>query len=185
MTPKIKAGDLLLSDPYMMDHTFKRSVILLCEHEPELGSIGFVLNRPLKAKMSELIDNFPEYNGTVYFGGPVAADTLHYIHTKGDILDESVYVGEGIYWGGDFQKLIFLMNSKLILEDEIMFFVGYSGWSEGQLDQEMKDKSWIVGKLDFNYVFGQSKTPLWKRVMKDLGEGYSVIANMSDSVSLN
>ena len=80
----IQTGKILLAEPFMMDANFRRAVILLCDHHEE-GSLGFILNKPLKMSVDELIADFPEFDAEVYFGGPVATDTIHYIHDKGSL----------------------------------------------------------------------------------------------------
>ncbi|HPQ22220.1 MAG TPA: YqgE/AlgH family protein, partial [Saprospiraceae bacterium] len=124
------AGKLLVAEPFMMDSVFKRTVLLLCEHDQKLGSIGYILNKPLEVKLKNLIPELSDFNVPVHYGGPVATDTLHYVHTKGDVLDNSVDLGDGVYWGGDFSKLVFLIENKIITRKDIKFFLGYSGWSE-------------------------------------------------------
>jgi putative transcriptional regulator len=182
----LKAGKLLVAEPFMMDKTFKKAVLLLCEHDQQLGSIAFILNKPLSGiKMENLMGDFPEFEGTIFYGGPVADDTLHYVHTKGDILEDSVDIGDGIYWGGNFDKLKFLIENKLITPKDIRFYLGYSGWSPGQLDDEMKYKSWIITNSDFNYVFSSNHKKLWTKVLNNLGNSFSIIGDLSDSVSLN
>ena len=129
---EVTKGQILLAEPFMIDPNFRRSVVLLCEHQSD-GSIGFILNKPLKMNVSELIADFPDFESEVYFGGPVATDTIHYIHNVGGLLEESVEVNRGVFWGGDFSKLKFLISSQLVDPTNIRFFVGYSGWSGGQL----------------------------------------------------
>ena len=181
---KIEAGDMLLAEPFMMDPHFKRAAVLLCEHTED-GSLGFILNKPINMKVDRLVNDFPEFNAKVYYGGPVATDTLHYVHDKGDILDDSVEVSPGIFWGGHFDKLKFLVESKLILEDNIRFFVGYSGWSAGQLKEEMQYGSWVMADVHPNYVFQSATKTLWKQIMEDQGDALSVIAQMPDDLSPN
>ncbi|MCL4153824.1 UNVERIFIED_CONTAM: hypothetical protein GTU68_050649, partial [Idotea baltica] len=88
-----------MHDPY-----FHRGVVLLCEHHAE-GSLGFIINKPLEMSLNELVEDFPEIESPVYYGGPVGNDTLHYIHNVGELLPDSVEVAPGVYWGGDFHKL--------------------------------------------------------------------------------
>ncbi|HPQ22495.1 MAG TPA: YqgE/AlgH family protein, partial [Saprospiraceae bacterium] len=116
---------------------------------------------------------------------PVATDTLHYVHTKGDVLDNSVDLGDGVYWGGDFSKLVFLIENKIITRKDIKFFLGYSGWSEGQLVEEMETKSWVITDMDFNYIFDINFNKLWSKVLNNMGNGYAVIGDMTEAVSLN
>jgi putative transcriptional regulator len=169
----------------MLDPNFKRSVILLCEHAEDDGSIGFVINKPLEIKVNDLITDFPEIEAHVYYGGPVATDTIHYIHNVGELLDDSMKVTRGIYWGGDFTKLKFLIDSKLILPHNIRFYVGYSGWSVGQLHEEIAYKSWVTARMHPNYLFKSKPEHLWQQIMYNLGDTFSVIAQIPETQFLN
>lgn len=178
------SGIILLAEPFMLDPNFKRSAVLLCDHGIE-GSIGFIMNKPIKMSINELIDDFPEFDASIYFGGPVQTDTIHYVHNLGDLLEDSVKIAEGVYWGGNFEKLKFLVSSHLVNPNNIRFFVGYSGWSEGQLLDEMKIGSWVIASMDSNYLFKLSPDNLWREVMSNIGDNYSVIAQMPDSANWN
>ncbi|MEM1322685.1 MAG: YqgE/AlgH family protein [Bacteroidota bacterium] len=180
----IERGKVLLAEPFMQDPNFKRAVVLLCEHE-EGGSLGFILNKSLDMKINELIADFPDIDCSVYYGGPVQTDTIHYIHNVGEILDDSRKVVNGVYWGGNFEKLKFLITTKMIVPENIRFFVGYSGWSIDQLKQEMRHGSWVPADMDANYLFKSKPQLLWKKVMQNKGDTYSVIAQMPDGVSWN
>ncbi|MCL4106725.1 UNVERIFIED_CONTAM: hypothetical protein GTU68_048169 [Idotea baltica] len=182
---EINAGKLLLAQPFMLDPNFKRSVVLVCEHDTNKGSLGFIMNKPLHMKIQELISDFPEIESAVYFGGPVATDTIHYIHDKGDLLEDSVEVYKGLFWGGDFERLKFLIETKLIKESNIQFFVGYSGWSEEQLLDELNTGSWITADMDPNYLFHKDENILWKKVMENKGNSYGVIGQIPESHRLN
>lgn len=178
----VNRGKVLVAEPFMADPNFKRSVILLCEHEKG-GSLGFILNKTLDMKINELIGDFPEFQAKVYYGGPVQTDTIHYIHNVGSLLDDSNEVCDGVYWGGDFEKLKFLISSKLVKPHNIRFFVGYSGWSDGQLRSEMGIGSWVVADMEPNYIFKTKPKSLWKKVMENKGDVYSVFAQMPDAFS--
>ena len=182
---KLGRGKVLLAEPYMLDPHFKRSVVLLTDYSREEGSVGFILNKPIAVKINSLIDDFPEIEAPVYYGGPVAQDTLHYVHDVGDILDESIPVSQGVYWSGDFTKLKFLISSELIKPHNIRFYLGYSGWSPGQLEDEMESGSWILAHMDSNYAFKVKHQRLWRQVMRNKGGRYTVIAEMPDSFHLN
>ena len=181
---KLKNGKLLIAEPFMVDPNFKRSVILLCEHEEE-GSVGFILNKSLDMRINDLIEDFPEFKAPVYFGGPVQTDTIHYIHNVGNLLEDTQKVNNGVYWGGDFEKLKFLIKSGTVNEENIRFFIGYSGWSNGQLEQEMKHGSWLTTSMHSNYLFKNNTESLWKNVMNNKGKAYTVIAQMPDSAHQN
>jgi len=185
MSKKISTGNILLAEPFMIDPNFKRSVVLLCDHTKEEGTVGFVLNKNLGLKINELILEFPAFDTEVYYGGPVQTDSIHYIHNVGDILDNSTPVVDGVWWGGDFEKLKFLIASDLVQPHNIRFFVGYSGWSPGQLDKEMESGSWVTTEMFANYLFKSKPDSLWQQVMKNKGDRYEVIADMSDGVNWN
>lgn len=182
---EVKSGQILISEPFMWDSNFKRSVVLLCDHTEEEGSVGFILNKPLEMRIDELVTDFPEFDAPVYFGGPVQTDTVHYIHAVGGLLEGSTEVAKGVHWGGDFEKLKVLIRSGLIQPKDIRFFVGYSGWSEGQLQEELAIGSWVISEMHANYLFQSSPEELWKQVLSHLGDTYTVIAQMPDSVNWN
>lgn len=184
MNIRVSKGKVLLAEPYMMDANFGRGVILLCEHNNE-GSLGFVLNKEMDVRIDELVGDFPEFNTPVFAGGPVETDTLHYLHDVGDLLEGSIAVGQGIFWGGDFEKLKFLIDAKLIKPHNIRFFMGYSGWSAGQLLEEMNVRSWIVANMHPNYLFKSKPAFLWKQIMHNKGNIFSVIATMPEEILVN
>ncbi|MFZ1703417.1 MAG: YqgE/AlgH family protein [Saprospiraceae bacterium] len=180
----IQKGNLLVAEPFMLDDNFKRSVILICEHE-EHGTTGFALNKPFHVSMEQLITGFPKCDAPVFYGGPVGIDSIHYLHNVGDILDGSLEVCKGVFWGGDFEKLKFLIENQLIQSHNIRFYVGYSGWSEGQLVEELHGNSWVVTEMDSNYLFKTKPIILWQTVLQNMGDRYTVIAQISDDPQYN
>lgn len=181
---EVSSGKVLLAEPFMLDPNFKRSAVLLCEHSEE-GSVGFIMNKPLNMRIDDLIDGFPEFDSEVFFGGPVQTDTIHYIHNVGSLVEDSIKITDGVYWGGDFEKLKFLITSNLILPKDIRFFVGYSGWTEGQLNDEMVYGSWVLADMDANYLFKSEPKKLWTQVMYNKGDAYTVIAQMPETSNWN
>ena len=182
---KISKGDFLVSEPFMVDGNFKKTVVFLTEYDPDNGAIGFIINRQLQYFVHDLLSDFPEFDSPVYFGGPVATNTIHYLHTAGDRLEDSIEVVKGIYWGGNFEKLRFLVDNKLISPDEIRFFVGYSGWAPGQLEEEMRHGSWIIAPSEPDYIFNMPDKDIWKKVLENKGDMYKIIAEIPDNYVLN
>lgn len=135
-------GDLLIAEPYLGDPNFERSVILLCE-DNEKGSFGLVLNQRSNLMLKDAIDDCYA-DIPLYVGGPVEHNTLHYVHRLGNLIPEAVDLGKGLFWSGDFETLKTMINIGKVEEKDIRFFLGYSGWGEGQLDTEMNRNSWIV-----------------------------------------
>ncbi len=184
MKNQLETGKTLLSVPFLMDPYFRRSVIALCEHN-DLGDIGLILNKKLDIGINELIIDFPEFDGILHYGGPVQTDSIQYLHSVGDLLEGSKKIAQGVYWGGDFEKLKFLIEQKLITKDDIRFYVGYSGWSPGQLAEEMDANSWVVGDLSANYLFKIHPEKVWAAAMEKKGPNFKVIAQMPNEMLLN
>jgi len=184
-TSLIKSGNIIIAEPFLEGDYFSRSVVGITEHG-EGGTMGFVLNKPIKVKFKDLISNITsEENFKVYKGGPVATDSLHFIHNVGDLLEDSIKIKDGLYMGGKFEKLIFLINSGLILKENIRFYIGYSGWSKGQLGEEMAAGSWVVSDWHPNYTFKIRSKLLWSEVLKHKGDRYSVIAQIPNQLNSN
>ncbi len=176
-------GDLLISEPYLPDPNFERTVIYLCEHD-ENGTFGFVLNKESINLLGDLID--VESNQQVFVGGPVEQDTLHFLHKEGLSLSNKREISRGICWGADFDGVINGIENKLINPQDVKFFVGYSGWGEGQLMNEIKAKSWIVYKNPTSeMVFDMDASNLWQQVLKDMGGKFRVISNYPVDPRLN
>ncbi|GAB4232254.1 MAG: YqgE/AlgH family protein [Ekhidna sp.] len=178
-------GDLLISEPYLPDPNFERTVIYLCEHDEE-GTFGFVLNRKAHVQLADVVDEAGNYKAELFIGGPVQQDTLHFIHRDETLAKGSSEVGNGVHWGGSFEKLLELLNTKAISETDIRFFLGYSGWSPGQLMDEMKEKSWIVLKgASSEMIFDWNNHDLWKECLRTMGGKYRLMANYPKDPRLN
>ena len=134
-------GKILISEPFLPDTFFNRSIVYLTDHSPE-GSVGFILNKKLDVKVCDAIAGFETWKDTLNMGGPVAPDTLHYLHTLGDLIPKSVHIEKNIFWGGDIETIKTLIAFNKLKESQIRFFLGYSGWSAGQLEKELKENSW-------------------------------------------
>jgi putative transcriptional regulator len=181
---QISSGQVLLAEPFMMDPYFRRAVVLLCEHHAD-GSIGFILNKTTDLHINDLHIDFPEFDAKIFYGGPVQTDTLHFVHTKGELLSESVLVAPGVWWGGDFEELKFMAKTGLIEQCDIRFFVGYAGWSGGQLHEEFEIGSWVSADMHANYAFKSPPDRLWRQVMYSKGKQFEIIADVPEDVIWN
>lgn len=178
-------GYLLISEPFLQDENFVRSVILVCENN-ENGSFGLVLNKLSILKINELIDDIETLDCDVYVGGPVEQNTLHFIYQGERLFDSSISLGEEIWWGGDFDLLLNLMKENKLELNSVRFFIGYSGWAEGQLDQELEENTWIVCKnIDSESIFSSSPEELWRNILKNMGGEYQQLANYPIDPRLN
>lgn len=179
------AGRLLISEPFMADPNFKRSVIVLTEYS-EGGAMGFVLNHQTEYMLGDILPDLSYSEIPVYAGGPVAANTLHYIHRVPQKIENGIEIASGIYWGGDFEQIKELITNYQLTEDEIKFFTGYSGWTPDQLDQELREDSWIVtDNFEVDNVFSNNEQNLWREVVIGLGQRYAHIANFPENPTLN
>lgn len=181
---ELKAGCFLIAEPLLGDPNFDRSVILVTEYGTQ-GTVGYVLNRPLDVKINGLLEGFPEFDAMIYNGGPVEQSNLYFIHNRPDLFEGTVKVTNEIYWGGDFERLQEVIQLGLITPDEIRFFLGYSGWGEGQLESEMADKSWRVIPTGTVDLYTTDVEDMWKEVIINLGGDYQLWANSPSDPLLN
>jgi putative transcriptional regulator len=181
---KPEKGRLLISEPFLADPNFERTVVLLCEHNEE-GSFGFVLNKPSVMQVNEVVDSIHNLKNIVYVGGPVQQDTMHFLHRTTEI-EGGAQICEGIFWGGSFESLVSLSDVGKVATDDIRFFLGYSGWGPGQLQSELDEDSWIV--CDFvtrELLFDTDPQHMWKQALANMGGRYSVYANYPVDPRLN
>lgn len=181
---KPKAGRILISDPFLSDAYFKRSVVFLTEHNKD-GSVGFVLNKPVDVSVSQVLSGFPAHDSAISVGGPVGTDALHYIHSMGDFIPNSVKVMKGIWWGGDFEVVKKLLNNGVLDGNRIRFFVGYSGWEPMQLSREISENSWLVSELESDRIMNTRNREAWQVVLNALGGKYKLWTNFPENPGLN
>ena len=177
-------GFILISEPFLSDAYFKRSIVLLTEHNED-GSVGFVLNKPIDININEVIENFPFTEADVALGGPVSTNTLHYVHTLGDIIPNSIEVMSGLYWGGDFDAVESLINSGNLNKGQIKFFLGYSGWSPNQLENELEENSWLVVQMKSEDIMKPMNHQIWTDILNGMGKKYQMWANFPENPELN
>ncbi|MCS6807683.1 MAG: YqgE/AlgH family protein [Bacteroidota bacterium] len=182
MTPS--HGILLIAVPALLDPNFKRSVVFIAQHSSE-GTLGYVLNRPLKATLQEVMPDLQGFDAPLYWGGPCQNDTLHCIHRAGNLIPEATEIMDGIYWGGSFDAIReSILNNDVSVHD-FRFFVGYSGWSSNQLQRELNEHSWVLTPATPEAVFADSVKNFWTRTLKSMGGEYAAMANVPEHPSVN
>jgi putative transcriptional regulator len=182
---ELKSGTLLVSDPFSQDFSFKKSVVLLCEHN-EKGSFGFIINKLTDLKLGELISGFESIDAPVFYGGPVQTDTMHFIHRLGDLIPGAKYLAPNVWWGGDFETLKVLIRAGSADINDVRFFIGYSGWDIAQLNDEYHNQhSWVIAKANEQFCFHDEFFQLWNEVLKSMGGNYAIIADLPDETILN
>ncbi|MCU4175724.1 YqgE/AlgH family protein [Carboxylicivirga sp. N1Y90] len=184
--PKLKPakGRILIAEPFLQGPYFNRSIIIITEHGED-GAVGFVLNKSSDLYPDEVIEDLFNFKGEMFIGGPVSSNTLHFLHTLGDKVPDSVQISDKLYWGGDFEKIKELINSGLADYKDVKFFAGYSGWSPGQLEEEIESNSWIVSNLDDDVIMNCEIDDFWRLSMESLGDIHKVWTNFPENPSNN
>ncbi|HBE42946.1 MAG TPA: hypothetical protein DDW27_17435 [Bacteroidales bacterium] len=177
-------GKLLISEPFLPDTFFNRTIVYLADHNTE-GSVGFILNKKLEIKVSEAISGFDGWEEYLSMGGPVAPDTLHYLHSMGDMIPKSVWVSDNIFWGGEIDHIRNMIRNRVLNNTQIRFFLGYSGWSAGQLERELKENSWVIARIATDIVLNNQINTTWKRVLQGLKNKYRMWADFPESPDMN
>ena len=181
---KPKKGRILISDPFLPDPNFKRSVILLVSHDEE-GSLGFILNKTVEINLDETELNINNQEHKMYFGGPVQSSDLFYIHRMGKEIEGSEVVKDGIFWGGAFSSIEEKLKQGGISESNIRFFIGYSGWESKQLEKEIEEDSWLVIESNLEDILEGNPKDLWKEILREMEGKISVLSTFPEDPNLN
>ena len=178
-------GNILIAEPFLSDMYFERSVVLLVERDSN-GAMGFVLNKMIPEKMNDFFPEMKDFNDIPIFrGGPVGSDRLYFIHTLGNTIPGTYEIMDGLYFGGNFDIIKSYIASGNPVEGKIKFFLGYSGWEQNQLDEEITAHSWLVGKTEQTKVMKSEGETLWKKSLLDLGDRYRAWINFPKRPFMN
>ncbi|GET30943.1 YqgE/AlgH family protein [Prolixibacter sp. SD074] len=178
-----KQGRIIISEPFLPGNYFNRSSVLLVEHSGE-GAVGFILNKPVDFPVHKFMNELTSFNTQVFIGGPVSTNMIYFIHTLGDLVPGSVKVMDGLYWGGDFDHLKMLITSGVVNPEQVRFFLGYSGWSEGQLEAEIKENSWLVAETNVKSIMTSDQN-FWMESVKQVGGRYTMWQNFPEDPNWN
>jgi len=181
----LKNGVVLVAEPSLIgDISFQKSVILVANH-CNTGTVGFITNKPTTSTISDFIPEVTE-EYRIYNGGPVEQDNLYFVHSIPELIPNSVKIAENVFWGGSFKIVSELMIDKVIEPDDIKFFLGYSGWSFNQLENEIIDHSWIISNAkNLRSLINDQIDCYWKNKMLELGGRYSIWANTPENPEYN
>ncbi len=177
-------GKLLISEPFLNDYFFKRSVVLLAEHNEE-GSFGIIMNKPINTKFNDIIKDFPDFDTQLYLGGPVKSDSLFFIHTLGSKISNSNEILDGLYWGGNIDEIKEMIMLGLLDKNDIRFYIGYSGWESKQLEGELEKNSWLVSAMNAKKLLTTNPDDLWKASLDTLGSEYEIWNNFPSNPEMN
>ena len=177
-------GKILIAEPFLEGRYFKRSIVLLVEYNED-GAVGFVLNKPINLSVDEVLVSVAHFDGDVFIGGPVDTNRIYYIHTIPELIPDSLPIYDNLYWGGDFGVLKDLIEQKVVMPSQVRFFAGYSGWSAGQLVEEINEHSWLVSKIDVQSVMNYENEDLWEQSLRKMGGKYRMWSNFPENPSMN
>jgi len=177
-------GKILISEPFLPDTFFNRSIVYLTDHNPK-GSVGFILNKKLDIRICDAVTGFEGWEENLNMGGPVAPDTLHYLHNLGNLIPKSVRVEGNLFWGGEIDTIREMIRSRSVRPEQIRFFLGYSGWSAGQLERELKENSWVIAKVTSDTIMNSRGADSWKKLLRSFKNKYRVWADFPESPDMN
>ena len=169
-------GQLLVAAPILHDPNFHRTVVLVAEHGEE-GAMGLVLNRPTDTPVADALPELVPLAGEdpVYVGGPVALESVLAIAELDDPDDASELL---------FGTVGFVQEPDVpVLRGRV--YVGYAGWSAGQLEEELEEESWLVLPAEPDDLFSDDADGLWSAVLRRQGGSYALLALMPPDPSLN
>lgn len=180
-------GSLLISQAEMNDPNFEGSVVLLCRHDEE-GALGLTLNRPLDVQLGPLLADEPELcelENPICWGGPVGLERLHLLHGAPDPEGLCFPVAEGLRFGGDLAMVRRLHERGT----RMRFFLGYSGWGEGQLESELEADAWLTLPPDpearWPEVWERPAQGQWERLVGILDPRYRWLRQVPDDPRAN
>ncbi|HAQ19511.1 MAG TPA: transcriptional regulator [Prolixibacteraceae bacterium] len=179
-----KQGHILIAEPFLAGSYFNRSIILLASYS-EKGAIGFILNKKVDYPVEDLFADFPDFDSEIHIGGPVGTDSIYFIHTLGDSIPGSIKIKENLYWGGDFEALKLQIKLGLVNSQQVRFFLGYSGWDAGQLEEEIAQNSWLVADIPQADLMTIDENVMWAQSVRSMGGKYSMWENFPENPSLN
>ncbi len=177
-------GRVLITEPFLEDDYFERSIVLLCSHNEE-GTFGFVLNNFIDIRLQDIID-FPDFDTRISIGGPVGKDNLYFIHTLGKKIEGSLHIVDDLYYSGNFDQVKEQIGLGLIDPSQIRFFKGYSGWVKNQLDGELKQNAWLISDIiDISKLMDANYDEIWADYMHKQGGKYKAFAQFPTNFKLN
>lgn len=168
---RVLSGSLLLANPTLEDGTFDRSVILVADHSPTGGAVGLILNQPTDRDVGQLLTDpafEPLARIPVHIGGPVSPDQLTFSAFWWSRQD-------GLHWQLRLAAQDALTRSRQpgVL---VRAFIGYAGWSSGQLENELKHQTWIVAKPPREFLGMPHDSELWRLVLCSLSPLHRILA---------
>lgn len=188
MQLRAEPGTLLAASPDLLDPNFMHTVVLIAQHSDE-GAYGLVVNRSAGITLDSVFPEHPLLSELAFplsWGGPVALDTLQFLHRVPDIVPGGLELGGGVFFGGDFEALArYLHARREEARGTVRLLLGYAGWGKRQLDDELASGSWLPAPLAPDLVFGAERQATWRRVLASIGDGDGALGSEPPDVSWN
>ena len=174
---KTEIGSLLIAQPFWQDEKYKRSVILLLESD-EKGRTGIILNKQTNLCLFDVIPEL-ELGLPLYYGGPFDTRIISFVHSDPHIPD-SVFLGNDLFYGGNFEYLHENIRNKNISLQKIKFYAGFVQWNCGQLESELSENKWWTGEINAQEFFTASADELWTYELLSNGHIYGMMNEFPD-----
>ena len=175
------AGSLLIAHPALLDPNFRKTVLFLSKHDAEEGSFGLVVNRPAGRLVGDVLPNKPLgelARVPVLLGGPVQQDQLIFASFRWHAETERM----------ECQHHLLIPEAQEVAEDPettVRAFIGYAGWTKGQLEGELSQKAWLIGRPNPEVLEIDKSPTLWRDVMSNFGPWFRLVAEAPDDPTIN
>lgn len=185
--PLPSKGNLLIAEPFLTENYFRRSAICLIDNSSLYPTMGIVLNNRMNLYLSDVLEDMDTLQKIpLYCGGPVGNDRLYFMHTLGSIIPDSIEIVPGLYINGDFEIAKSFLLSGMETEGNIRFFIGYSGWDKGQLEEELKKHVWAVTDIkDTRELLHGGGNEYWRKLVNEMGPQYKRWLSCPQQPSMN
>ena len=160
----VHTGSIIISTSLLNDTNFEKVVIVITEHN-EKGTIGYIINQQFGRRFNELEEFKHALPIPLYIGGPSQMDKLYFMHRKPAFIEGGELIGSNVYMNGDFKTAVQLVNSGTLAINDIKLYIGYCGWDMGQLEEEIKERSWLITTASADLVFAPNLEEMWNELV--------------------
>ena len=186
--PLPQRGSLLVAKPTVGDFFFKRSLILIVDPDEGEGAMGVVVNHYMGYNLRDIMPDIETVEEIpLFLGGPVGTQILFYLHTLGpDVIPESIDVGDGVYFGGNFDAVRRYVEFGGPVEGRIKFIVGYSGWAKDQIASEIERHDWaVLNDCGRGLLMDDGDDDQWRKAVSRFGDRYRMWLNLPSDPTNN
>lgn len=177
---KSLSNQIIIAMPHMQDDRFKKSVILIFEHNNR-GATGLVINKEIeKSTSSKIINNLNQnidlkINNQIpiYFGGPLSLEKGIVLHNSKALASDSIKIADELFLSSNIDSIV---KAQTIDKCNYKFMLGYAGWSSNQLNSEIENGDWIMQEAYSDFIFSNGSEQMWEQGISSLGVEISDIS---------